>query len=406
VSVYQRTGITFIRSQNVYDDGLRLDDVVYISKEINNQMQSTVVQPGDILLNITGASIGRCSVVPDNFDTANINQHVSIIRLADIKLQAYIHKVLISDYMQLTIRYAQVGAAREGLPAEKQRKMMFPLPPLAEQRRIVAAIESVFALIDAIERSKADVQAAVAAAKSKIISLAICGQLVPQDPADEPASVLLERARIEREALEKSGKIKRGKGGDSGATVCDSSYYGKMPEGWTWVRVDDVFIINPRNYADDMVAASFVSMAMIDNGYTNRFEYQEKFWGEIKSGFTHFQDGDIGMAKITPCLENGKSVVFRGLVNGIGAGTTELHIFRQIVDSLICPDYFLWFVKSASFINGCINAFTGTVGQQRVGKEFVANTLFPLPPLSEQRRIVATIQTVFEKLDRITESLK
>jgi type I restriction enzyme S subunit len=215
----------------------------------------------------------------------------------------------------------------------------------------------------------------------------------------------LERIRAEKKSLAKSGKIKSAKGDGGGTAICDNSYYGKLPNGWALARVEDVFNINPRNYADDMVTASFVPMTMIDDGYSNRFSYQEKPWSEIKSGFTHFQDGDIGMAKITPCLENGKSVVFRGLVNSIGAGTTELHIFRQIHNGSICPDYFLWFIKSNSFINNCIGAFTGTVGQQRVGKEFVANTLFPLPPLAEQQRIVAAIQTVFEKLDRIAKSL-
>jgi type I restriction enzyme S subunit len=142
-------------------------------------------------------------------------------------------------------------------------------------------------------------------------------------------------------------------------------------------------------------------MTLIDDGFSNRFTFQKRRWSEVKSGFTHFQDGDVGLAKITPCLENRKSVVFRGLMNGIGAGTTELHIFRPICECSIEPNYLLWFIKSEYFISECIGAFSGAVGQQRVGKDFVANIIIPLPPLAEQKRIVAAIESAFIIINEI-----
>lgn len=114
-AVYTTSGIKFIRSQNVYDDGLVLDDVAYISEEINQKKSGSIVKSKDILLNITGGSIGRCVLVPDDFDIANVNQHVMIIRLADLELRKYIHSVITSSYIQEQILSKQVGSGRGGL---------------------------------------------------------------------------------------------------------------------------------------------------------------------------------------------------------------------------------------------------------------------------------------------------
>jgi type I restriction enzyme S subunit len=237
--------------------------------------------------------------------------------------------------------------------------------------------------------------------RQKILDLAIHGKLVPQDPADEPALALLERIRAEKEKLIREGKIKRDKKDSTIVHSADKSHYGKMPDGWAVVQIRDVCIINPRNTAVDTAAASFVPMAMVEDGFTNSFTFQEKLWGEIKSGFTHFQDGDIGLAKITPCLENRKSVVFRRLTNGIGAGTTELHVLRPICADIVLADYLLWFLKSEWFISGCIGAFSGAVGQQRVGKNYVVTTFIPLPPIAEQYRIIAAIKSTFAVINEI-----
>ena len=99
-----------------------------------------------------------------------------------------------------------------------------------------------------------------------------------------------------------------------------------MPDGWAWVRINTACIINPRNNIDDNTEVSFVPMASISEGYANSFVSDSRLWRKVKTGYTHFAENDIGIAKITPCFENKKSVVFTGLINGYGAGTTELHI--------------------------------------------------------------------------------
>jgi type I restriction enzyme S subunit len=114
-------------------------------------MNGTFVEQGDILLNITGASIGRSSIVPDNFDEGNVNQHVSIIRLIDKTIREYIHLCIISPYIQNLIMSEQVGISREGLSMNRLKEFLIPIPPLAEQKRIVEKVEHLMGLFDELE---------------------------------------------------------------------------------------------------------------------------------------------------------------------------------------------------------------------------------------------------------------
>ena len=138
--VYVSSGVKFLRSQNVWDDGLRLDGVAFIKPEIHAKMAGTVVSANDLLFNITGASIGRCAVVPSDFDEANVSQHVTIIRAVQPELNAFLHKVLVSRHVQQTVMAVQVGVSREGLSITKLGQFLIPVPPLAEQSRIVTRV--------------------------------------------------------------------------------------------------------------------------------------------------------------------------------------------------------------------------------------------------------------------------
>ena len=150
-AVYRDKGIKFIRSQNVWNNGLRLDGVAHITPVIHEKMFGTTVQPKDLLLNITGASIGRSCIVPDNFDLGNVNQHVSIIRLVISRMRRYLHLWLISPYIQKTIMDVQVGISREGLSKGRIETLLAPLPPEDEQNRIVTKVDAIMALCDDLE---------------------------------------------------------------------------------------------------------------------------------------------------------------------------------------------------------------------------------------------------------------
>ena len=152
-STYREKGIVFLRSQNVYDDGLRLHDVAYIDEATHAKMSGTVVRPADLLLNITGGSIGRCCRVPDDFDEANVSQHVAIIRIAINGLQDFVHALILSPYFQSFIFEEQTGAGRGGLPKNKMDRIPIALPPLPEQHRIVGKVDELMALCDRLEAS-------------------------------------------------------------------------------------------------------------------------------------------------------------------------------------------------------------------------------------------------------------
>ena len=178
-----------------------------------------------------------------------------------------------------------------------------------------------------------------------------------------------------------------------------------IPDSWEWTSISELFSINPRNkIAEDMVV-SFIPMPLIDDGYSGCHRSETKEWKSIKTGFSHFQNGDIGIAKITPCFENRKSVIFRDLCNGYGAGTTELHILRPQYRDCVLPEYALALLKSERFIQSGVQAFTGAVGQQRIGKDYVMNTYFPLPPYAEQRRIIDRINKLFTLIATIESAL-
>ena len=259
------------------------------------------------------------------------------------------------------------------------------------------------------------------ALRQKILDLAIRGKLVPQDPNDEPASVLLERIRAEKQQMVKDGKLKP-KDIKNDTVIFkddDNLHYEKfsdgivkciedeipfdVPNNWEWVRIKTACVINPRNSIDDNTEVSFVPMANIKEGYANKFISNIRVWKKVKKGYTHFANNDIGIAKITPCFENKKSVVFSSLINGYGAGTTELYILRTI-SSLVIPEYLLNFVKRDDFIAGGVLTFSGDVGQQRVTKDYVANYLFTLPPLNEQQRILNAVHTATSLIESIEKA--
>ena len=315
-------------------------------------------------------------------------------------------------------KYA-TGAAQLGLSVANILNVFVPIPSTKAQPHIGRKISEIIEVIESIELQKQKLQRAVLNTKSKILDLAIRGKLVPQDPNDEPASVLLERIRVEKEELIKQGKIKRDKKESVIFKGEDNSYYLKdengvtditddlpfyIPDLWQWAKIKDILQINPRNSLENNLKVSFVPMLLIDNGYSGKHTDEVRLWKQVKSGFTHFKENDVGIAKITPCFENRKSTIFKNLRNGYGAGTTELHILRTYDDTIL-PQYLLAYIKSNLFIEKGKQNFIGVVGQQRIGRTYIENLYLPIPPLQEQQRIADQIDVIFTQLDAIISSL-
>ena len=238
--------------------------------------------------------------------------------------------------------------------------------------------------------------------RQKILDLAIHGKLVPQDSNDEPASVFLERIRAEKERLIKEGKIKRSR---KSTKSSDTPHYEQevpfeVPENWVMVKASDIFNLNPKSNLDEERQIGFIPMALVEDGFTGRHSYIKRIWRDVKKGYCHFQDGDIGIAKISPCFENRKSVVFKNLPNGYGAGTTELVILRPLV---IYAKFYLYLFKSDWYLHEGTKYFKGVVGRQRVHKEIFTDLHIPLPPLKEQQRIATEIERWFKLIDTIEQ---
>ncbi len=141
-AVYQDKGVIFLRSQNVHNDGLRLEGVARISPALHEGKKNSHVRPLDVLLNITGASIGRSAVVPQDFESANINQHILILRLEDSRLSEYLHQILIAHPTYQDIMRLQSGSTKEGLSGEKAATLAIPMPPESRRRKLVDLLET------------------------------------------------------------------------------------------------------------------------------------------------------------------------------------------------------------------------------------------------------------------------
>jgi len=331
---------------------------------------------------------------------------------------------------------------KPGLNRNEAYDLIVGVPPLAEQKRIVVKVDELMLLCDVLEEKQEKVSHGrvvlndsainhllnaetkndfgkfwqlicdnfevlydnlenVKKLRQAILQFAVQGKLVPQDPNDEPASELLKKIKAEKEKLIKEGKIKKQK--PLPPIELDEIPY-KLPKGWEWTRLYEVGLINPRNNASDELQVAFSPMPLISDRYGVRPQFESRCWGEVKKGFTHFAEGDVAVAKITPCFQNGKSGVFRGLPNGLGAGTTELHVFRPLGATII-PEYVWIYLKSPRFLFNGEALMTGSAGQKRVPKNYFAGNLFPLPPTKEQKRIVTKIDELMTLVAELEEKL-
>lgn len=236
--------------------------------------------------------------------------------------------------------------------------------------------------------------------KASILQMAIQGKLVEQRPEEGTGEELYQQIQTEKRVLTKAGAIKKQK---PLPEITEEDIPFDIPDSWRWVRVAQIVTINPKNDLDDELETAFIPMPCVMDGFRNQHTFEIKKWKEIKKGFTHFAEGDIGVAKITPCFQNRKSVIFRNLINGYGAGTTELSVVRTISNT-ISSEFLLWFFKTEFFIVNGIKSFTGTAGQQRIHKDYLATCLVPLPPLAEQKRIVAKIEELLPYIDRYEQA--
>ena len=180
-----------------------------------------------------------------------------------------------------------------------------------------------------------------------------------------------------------------------------------LPSGWVTAAIGDSSVVNPRTFLDPVEAdraVSFIPMAAVE-AKTGRIDLsQVRTYGEVSKGYTRFSEGDVLFAKITPCMENGKIAIAKGLTNGCGCGSTEFHVLRT--RSGLSQEFLYFFLLQDEFRKGAQRNMAGTAGQLRVPAAWLSEASIPLPPLAEQGRIVVEIETQFTRLDASVAALR
>ena len=361
-SNYSKTGIPFFRSQNVYNTGIVLSDIKFISDEVHQSMIGTEVVANDLLLNITGGSLGRCAIVPDNFSKGNVSQHVCILRSILIRPK-YLHAFILSSFFAKSMKIT--GSGREGLPKYNLEKMFLPLPPLNEQDKIIGEVDNYFEFINMLESGEDNLIKLITNTKNKILDLAIHGKLVPQDPNDEPASELLKR--INPKAV----------------ITCDNPHYGKLPKGWA---------VTPMQTLCSLVDGEK------QNGI-ERINLDVKYLRgerEAKSLMSGKYVAENALLILVDGENSGE--VFRTPTEGYQGST-----FKQLaIDENMNTDYVLQ----------VINLHRKALRENKVGsaiphlnKKMFKAIDVSIPPYKEQQRIVNAINKAFTTLGRIMDSL-
>ena len=410
-------GIPYFKMYNLRNQAIDFDfQPQFIKPEVHyGQLGKSRIHPGDLIMNIVGPPLGKLAIVPDSFPEANTNQAAVVIHSLSSEVPITWLFYYLSEMSEINSVSTRGSAGQVNISVNQSREMFVAIPPLAEQRRIVDALDKYLALVDGIERDRADLDGLLARLKSKVLDLAVRGELLEHDPGDEPASELLARIREEKLAMVERGELKPKdvKGDTVIFTGSDGLRYEKpadgkgeskciegeipfeIPEGWSWCRLLTPVALDPKNDADDETPASFLPMAAIEEGFCNRYHPEIRRWKEIKKGFTQFADGDVVFAKISPCFENGKYFIASGLENGVGAGTTELYVLRS-PSKCLNKKFLFCFLALNYFMGDAKKTFMGSVGQQRIKKDYLERMLLPVPPLTEQCRIVERIEAAFD----------
>ena len=340
--------------------------------------QSRKLPANSVLVTCIGATIGKTGLTTVE---GTCNQQINAIIPTSAILAKFLFYVCISDYMQHEIK---VNASATTLPILNKAnfsKIAITIPPLQEQSRIVKSIEHWLSLVDCIEGNKENLQRTIMEAKSKILTLAIHGKLVPQDSTDEPASELLKRINPKAEI------------------TCDNGHYQKLPEGWCECKLSDVCVF--------------------DNGYAfSSDNYYDCGIPLIRiSNITNTGSIDLSSCVFIQDVPSNKFIVKSGdlLIAMSGATTGKMGVYlyeedallNQRVGNLKCTDAMLqqyrnyyMFAKSDYILK---IAYGGA--QPNISAKAILDIDVMLPPLNEQHRIVAKIEEIFAQLDAIETSL-
>ena len=414
-----KTSHAYIRVTDMKNHSVNMDDLKYISEEVYLQINNYTISQDDLYVTIAG-TIGVTGEVPAELDGMNLTENA--VKITDIQInKTYLCLILQSEFVQQQFQDKTHQVAMPKLALERILSTLIPVCSIVAQSSIVSKFTEIDSRINQIGDEKEDLAEVISLAKSKILDLAIRGKLVPQDPNDEPASVLLERIRAEKEELIKQGKIKRDKKESFIFRDDDNSYYEKIgdevrcideeipfdiPYNWEWIRLKNICnkIIdgshNPPkgmgNITPFIMASSrninFDTLLDLENvRYLCQCDY------EIENERTNIKTGDI---LLTTVATLGRSCIYNGFPKNLCFQRSVTVISTDIV-----PEYLKLFLDAPYFQKFIFNNATGTA-QKGFYLNQLENVLVCVPPLSEQTRMLQTAEVIFKQLISIEKSLR
>ena len=412
---YSDTGSLFLRMGNLSRDSfeLRMDNLQRVDLPDNAEGVRTRVTENDLLFSIT-AEIGMLGLIPADFEEAYINQHVGLIRFLKEAQAKYFPYILMSDFCRNQYYTTQSGM-KNSFRLDNIQNILTPVPPLAEQIRIAEKLSCIWAQIQQIDSESATARDIIILAKAKILDLAIRGQLVPQDPVDEPASVLLERIRAEKEELIRQGKIKRDKKESVIFRGEDNSYYEKMadgklhclddqlpfelPDGWEWCNLSMIGTTNiGLTYRPTDIEPGGIMVLRSCNIVNDQVDLS----GLVRVKTTVRENQFAQKNDILICARNGS----RSLVGkcALIPDLREPASFGAFM-AIYRTEYFEFIVHylRSSFFRSVFDDSNSTAINQ-LTQDMLKRAIVPLPPLSEQRRIVEAIGAMLFELNQIEKS--
>ena len=404
----------YVTAKNIKLNGIVLDDITYVTAEVHREIFARCnPEIGDILYIKDGATSG-IATVNTLHEEFSLLSSVALLKPAHEINNWYMCYAMQSPYFYSTTRGDMKGVGITRITLNMLASRLIPVPPQNEQQRISVKSRGQIDLISSIESDKGNIVRMVFQAKAKILDLAIRGQLVPQDPDDEPASVLLERIRAEKEELIKQGKIKRDKKESVIFRGEDNSYYEKMggkvvniddeipfelPESWAWCRGYSCFEgLGSTKLQGDFF--DYIDIDAIDNRLHCIKDAKHLPVSDAPSRASRaVKDGSVLFSLVRPYLEN---IAFVEEKHSNCIASTGFYVCNS--NGVLLPEFMFFLMISGYVVNG-LNQYMKGDNSPSISKDNIENWLYPVPPIGEQQTICAKLKTVFTLVENVEKSL-
>ena len=417
-SDWKTDGIPFYRAREIVklsDNGF-VNNELFISEEhfISLSRDYGVPQPGDLMVSGVG-TIGKVYIVKSNDRFYYKDASVLCFENRTGAVHSEFARILLeSSFIQAQMKDNSKGTTVDTITISAAMNYLCILPPAYEQERIIQAVQNALVHVEKLQMEKENLHTILSVAKSKILDLAIRGKLVPQDPNDEPASVLLERIRTEKEELIKQGKIKRDKKESIIFRGDDNSYYEKIgddienidteipfniPDNWIWCRGCSCFSgmesTKPQGEFFD-----YIDIDSIDNKLHCIKKTKHIPVIEAPSRASRaINSGSVLFSLVRPYLEN---IALIEEIHSHSIASTGFYVCNS--NGLLLPEYMFYLMISKYVVDG-LNQYMKGDNSPAISKNDIENWLYPIPPIDEQRRICYILKSTFATIEKLEESL-